>query len=236
MGTCGTVRLNRRGIPKPFQAQKLKRGKVTSFQNGVITGMKWMDKRPVTVLSTIHDISMSTISRRNRLAPGGIETVQKPTMIVDYNTFMGGVDKADQLVTYYGFSHHSKKWWKRAFVHLLDTTMVNAYLLYCSTVRSTSQRLTHVDFRLSVAMALIEKSELPSAPLPQYPQDATHLPARLIGRELFPEPGSKRDCKVCSRRGVGKKQKQTNYQCCTCKVPLCIHPCFKIYHTHKNYK
>ena len=161
--------------------------------------------------------------------------MQKPTMIVDYNTFMGGVDKADQLVTYYGFSHHSKKWWKRPFVHSLDTTIVNAYLLYCSTVRSTSQRLTHVDFRLSVAMALIEKSELPSTPLPQYPQDATHLPARLIGREHFPEPGSKQDCKVCSR-GVGKKRKQTNYQCCTCKVPLCIHPCFKIYHTHKNYK
>ena len=235
MGTCGTVRLNRRGIPKPFQTEKLKRGEVTSFQDGVITGIKWMDKRIVAVLSTIHGTSMSSVSRRNRQAPGGVETVQKPTMIMEYNAYMGGVDKADQLVTYYGFSHHSKKWWKRIFFHLLDTTLVNAYLLYC-TVTSTSQRLSHVDFKLSVAAALIEKSEQPSVPLLPPPQDPVHLPARLIGRDHFPEPGGKRDCRVCSRRGVGKKRKQTSYQCCSCKVPLCIHPCFKIYHTHKNYK
>ena len=179
MGSCGTARLNRRGIPKPFQEQKLKRGEVTSFQSGVLTGIKWMDKRPVTVLSTVHDTSMTSISRRNRQATGGIENIEKPTMIAEYNTFMGGVDKADQLVTYYGFSHHSKKWWKRAFFHLLDTTIVNAYLLYCSTVTS-SQRLSHVDFRLSVAAGLIEKSEPPPVPQSPYPQDASHLPAQPV--------------------------------------------------------
>ena len=154
MGTCGTVRLNRRGIPKPFQAQKLKRGEIASFQNGVINGMKWMDKRPLAVLSTIHDISMSTISRRNRLACGGIEAVQKPSMIVDYNTFMGGVDKADQLVTYYGFSHHSKKWGKCAIRPL---TRYHHSECIPIVLRATSQWLTHVDFRLSVAMTLMRK-------------------------------------------------------------------------------
>ena len=51
--------------------------------------------------------------------------VQKPAVIEDYNMYMGGVDKSDQLVTYYGFRRCSKKWWKRAFFHLIELAMVN---------------------------------------------------------------------------------------------------------------
>ena len=66
--------------------------------------------KAVIVLSTIHDDTMCTVSQHNRHATRGTESVQKPTMIAQYNQYMGGVDKADQLVTYYGFSHYSKKW------------------------------------------------------------------------------------------------------------------------------
>ena len=73
---------------------------------------------------------MTTISRRQKV--GGVETIQKPTMISQINEFMGGVDKSDQLITYYGFYHHSKKWWKLVFFfHLVDVSLVNAYLTYC---------------------------------------------------------------------------------------------------------
>ena len=41
-------------------------------------------------------------------------------MIDDYNLHMGGVDKSDQLVLYYGYSHRSQKWWKRVSFRLLD--------------------------------------------------------------------------------------------------------------------
>lgn len=54
-------------------AAKLK-GEMTTCE--VETGMlalKWMDKRPVTMLSTIHDDSMLTKCQRSRLASGGIE-------------------------------------------------------------------------------------------------------------------------------------------------------------------
>ena len=64
------------------------------------------------MLSTIHNDSISEISRRLRSSVGGVESVEKPVMIQEYNKFMGGVDKADQLVTYYGFAHTTKKWWK----------------------------------------------------------------------------------------------------------------------------
>ena len=33
------------------------------------------------------------------------ENVEKPLMVDRYNTFMGGVNKSDQLLSYYGLNH-----------------------------------------------------------------------------------------------------------------------------------
>ena len=63
---------------------------------------------------------------------------------------MGGVDKSDQLVVYCGLRWSSKKWRKRAFLHLMEPTMVNAYILYCYSTPK-KERMTHLKFRLDVA-------------------------------------------------------------------------------------
>jgi len=47
----------------------------------------------------LHDDSMVSKQRRTRQATGGVEVVQKPAIIKDYNKYMGGVDKSDQMVT-----------------------------------------------------------------------------------------------------------------------------------------
>ena len=109
---------------------------ISSLDDGVLT-LKWKDKRDVLMLSTYHDSSMVTKSRRSRAAEEGVEDVQKPKVVEDYNQNMGGVDKSkfashvacfidhllddetlvslslfagDQLVLYCGFSHRSVKW------------------------------------------------------------------------------------------------------------------------------
>ena len=160
--------------------------------------------------------------------------VQEPAVIEDYNIYMGGVDKSDQLVTYYGFRRCSKKWWKRAFFHLFELAMVNAYMLYCYNTPKREQ-LTHLRFRLAVASSLLCDAQ--PIPPPQYVPSpaAANVPLRLTGRH-FPEPaGGHPDCKVCSDRMTGKR-KQTKWQCKTCKVSLCMYPCFERYHTLKHYK
>lgn len=58
-GSCGTVRTNRKGIPIDFKNKKLQKGEMTTYQDDEVTGIKWMDKRPVAMLSTIHDDSIS---------------------------------------------------------------------------------------------------------------------------------------------------------------------------------
>ena len=35
------------------------------------------------------------------------------TLLQNYREFMRGVDKGDQLQTYYNAGKHSRKWWKR---------------------------------------------------------------------------------------------------------------------------
>ena len=54
--------------------------------------LKWPDKRDVTMLSTIHDASMVTKSRRSLGAEGGVEDIQKHSIVEKYNLHKGGVD------------------------------------------------------------------------------------------------------------------------------------------------
>ena len=232
-GSCGTVRLDRRGIPVTFKQATPNKGDITTYQDGNILGLKWKDKRYVSVLSTLHDDSMVSKQRCTRQATGGVEIVQKPAVIEDYNRYMGGVDKSDQLVTYYGF-RRSKKWWNLPFIHLIELAMVNAYALYCYNTPK-NERLTHLGFRLAVATSLLSIAQ--PIPAPRYLPSpaAANVPLRLMGHH-FPEPaGGRPDCKVCSDRATGKRR-PTKWQCKTCKVSLCVHPCFERYHTLKHYK
>ena len=114
-----------------------------------------------------------------------------------------------------------RKWWKRVFFHLVDVSLVNAYLTYCKV--TTGRRLTHMEFRLEMAEGLIERSGAVRA-LPETPGDAMHLPVHLVGWDHYSEPGKTRDCRVCSRRD--RKRKQTSFQCCTCRFHYVYIPAF----------
>ena len=39
----------------------------------------------------------------------------KLLMIVDYNKHMLGVNKLDQMMSYYSFLHKNIKWWRKVF-------------------------------------------------------------------------------------------------------------------------
>ena len=127
-----------------------------------------------------------------------------------------------------GFQHCSKKWWKRVFFHLLDVTMVNAFVIYKP---SRHHKVTHLAFMVDVVKGLLQKSGTDLGIERNFP--GTITPFRLIGRNHFPEPtGKKLDCCLCSNRRT--KWKQSSYQCESCKVTLSIYPCFRNYHKFKN--
>ena len=90
-GACGTARKDRRGIPPAIRTTNLQRGGVVSSRDDGILSLKWKDKRDVVMLSTYHDSTMVTKSRRSRRAEGGVEDIEKPQVV---NVYMGGVDKS----------------------------------------------------------------------------------------------------------------------------------------------
>ena len=232
IGACGTARIDRRGVPLHFQKAKLQKGEIMTYNDGPLMGLKWQDKRQVVMLSTIHDATIIEKRRRTRRVAGGIEVIRKPRVIEEYNTYMGGVDKGDQLVTYYGFSHRTTKWYKRVFLHLFEVSLVNAYILYC-TLLPPKQRLSHLDFRLAVASHLLDSFISPST---QHARRADDNPLRLTGRHFLGQyDKGYPDCKVCSTRKSGKR-KQTKFYCKQCNVAMCPCPCFERYHTLANYK
>ena len=93
-GACGTARKDRRGIPTFIRHTGLKKGEIVSSVDDGVLSLKWRDKRDVTMLSTFHDAHMVEKTRRSKAVQGGVEEVQKPAVVEDYNQHMGGVDKS----------------------------------------------------------------------------------------------------------------------------------------------
>ena len=66
------------------------------------------DSRPVAFESSGHNPE-HTKSVNRKKADGSVINVQCPVCVVDYNQFMGGVDKGDQYRKYYHVRSKSRK-------------------------------------------------------------------------------------------------------------------------------
>ncbi|CAG2239267.1 UBP15 [Mytilus edulis] len=96
-GACGTVRQNRRGLPQDLMTKKpvgiTQRGDSQFRQKGAISATVWKDKKNVSVISTIHDNSLTEVSRIvQQEGQFQRQQLQCPKMVADYTSHMGGVD------------------------------------------------------------------------------------------------------------------------------------------------
>ena len=217
---CGTVRANRRGLPS--STERLSRGEAEFKKCGELTFVHWKDKRDVFCLSTFHSAQMAPITTRRG------EVVQRPVLITDYNAFMGGVDRMDQMITYYSAGRKTIKWYKRLFWRVVDMALVNSYILYNLCHRD--KPLTQKQFRLELADALVQKYINEKATGNVISRSPTE---RLRGKH-FPITSKRGRCTVCGNKknphGRRRDRKTTNY-CPKCKKHLCKKQCFELYHT-----
>ena len=49
-GSCGTLRLDRKGVPAWFRTATLKKGEIVIYNDAPVMGLKWHDKRVVALL------------------------------------------------------------------------------------------------------------------------------------------------------------------------------------------
>ena len=66
---------------------------------------------------------------------------------------MGGVDKNDQMKSYYGINISGKKWWTRVFFDLIDRAIFNGKVLFNESPHTSRKSLK--DFKVDLAKLLI---------------------------------------------------------------------------------
>lgn len=177
----------------------------------------------------------------------------KPESVVAYNTHMGGVDLSDQMIGGYDAAKKSRRWYMKVFMHLMGVATNNAYLLY----RKVHRNCSHLQFLLGLLAEMVQRyhsgrsgqgrftfadpptrlterhfpSPIPQTPKKKYPTRICRVCNARISRQ-FKASGQKR-----IRVGAGKRAHcpESRYQCAACNVALCISPCFRLYHTLKEY-
>ena len=91
---CGTVRLNM--IPREIREERVAHGEVRAYRSGPLLIIKFHDKKVVHMLTTIHTEETQRVQRQAQRQRNQ-DAQHKPVAVVQYNRYMGGVDKQDQI-------------------------------------------------------------------------------------------------------------------------------------------
>lgn len=207
---CGTARKNRLQLPASLKTPRLTKGEHAFRRKDNMLAVRLNDKEEIYLLSTMHKANVVDTGKRDRHG----NNVRKLQLINDYNKYMGGVDRNDELLGTYCCVRKSMKWTKKVAFHFIEEGVLNAHILY----KKSGGRKPLLKFKSTEAVA----------------PDATN---RYSGRhfpEVIPPTPNKQNpqkrCQVCWGQG---RRKESRYQCGQCDTHpgLCAAPCFRIYHT-----
>ena len=139
----GTIRANRKGVPKQLTQHKLKKGELKALYNGRLMLLKWKDKKDVHILSNFHDASVKSVGKMPI----------KPIFCYDYNDTMGGVDLSYCFLSLYPSARkHLKKYYQKQFRHILDMAILNAHILF----KKSGAKDSRLTFILNLIDRLVE--------------------------------------------------------------------------------
>ena len=212
----GTLRSDRKQNPKAVKEAKLGKGEMVSQSSGPIVVCKWKDKRDVLCISNAHVPSL--VATQNRHGAAKV----KPNIVRDYNLHMSGIDRSDQMLSYYSGLRKTIRWYKKIGVHMLEKMVNNAF--YLSRLHNPNSVKHIIQMRMMAIEWFIGNTPAPLAPAPT---------AAIHHLKSFPPTEKKkhpqRICKVCYEKKV---RKDTRYFCAKCEQhpALCIEPCFLEYH------
>lgn len=221
---CGTFRNGRKGWPsiqtknkkKSKKSDNLKRGESKIMQSGNFVATVWQDKKEVKILSCGIDPTQQ-VKKNNKPR----NTVMCPLPVREYCQNMGGVDLADQKRCYYSVGRPSKKWWKYIFHFILNTSIVNSFVLYdlTNSPQASSHGNRQLTFRKKLAEQLIGDftSRCGFPPIPIIPKFSATGSRQELQHILLKSTKSRR-CRFCLNN---EKVKRTIFYCEKCDIPIC---------------
>jgi len=175
----------------------------------------WMDQKLVLLLSTSKvplSFPCEVVQVPRRV---GQHVYQIPTSPVhlEYTMYMQGVDVADQLRGSYSCQVRSHKWWHHLFYFLIDTTVVNMWILhkeFLARNRHEKESLIHFKFIVALCKALTRNWAGQKASISLVCEDMPHIHC----------PQKSHLCQLCV---VYKKR--TNFYCVLCSFQWMCYTC-----------
>ncbi|CAK9821241.1 PiggyBac transposable element-derived protein 4 [Anthophora retusa] len=222
----GTIRSNRKRIPKEVVQKKLRRGEIYAKERkDGITLMKWKDKRDVLLVSTKHSVETAVVNKK------GYDVV-KPKLVIDYNEVKSSVDVSDQMAAYSNPLRKTIKWYKKvAFELFLNTSVINAWILFNTQQHSS---ISIVEFRKRLVNYLCYCEDNNNNLSPEIAK--TSRKRHEIKKQKGKAVNVRKRCASCYKKNVKQygtevarqKTKRVVTFCSDCpnKPFLCI-PCFK---------
>lgn len=247
--SCGTAAENRRGFPDCMKkaqewARRKNRGVMRWDRDGNCLALQWKDNRPVTMLTSIHVANEFRQVDRNVKVDNRWQNVkvQQPKAIDEYNKYMNGVDRSDQIIGKSTALRKCMRWWKTLFFHMIDIAVVDSFILFQLHRASNPdvaelkrpKKFSTTEFREELVRQLAGLEEYGQPPVfnPHAKEpgnfETVHIPQ-------FSE--IRRNCKVCYETSQ-TEMKVVSY----CSAPQCqvyLHctqkkNCFEIWHS-KDY-
>jgi Transposase IS4 len=167
-------------------------------------------------------LNLQTSIRKDRA--GNQVMYQWPSIVNEYNDWMGGVDILDQRRSYYtAVTRKNRVWWKKIFYFLIEVATINCWIL--STFHQTGTG-TYLEFKVHLIRQLIELKSGFSAHLSQ-----EHWPSHTE-KERNSNRSKRLNCKLCYSK-LGKAVQVTT-QCQKCEAPLHLE-CFQEWHTQNQF-
>lgn len=230
----GTVRKNRRGLPRQAINQQLPNHQVAERRKGNLLCVVYKDggKKPILLSTESKAGYQNVINRRGN-------QVRKPQIVVKYNASMGGVDLSDARLYKYLAERRTMKWTLKVAFSLFGRSLLNAYIVY-NINTNQDPKLTRHQFMVQVVEALAgnyfpRKRNCRKRTAAEIAAARDNPPLQVA--PAHPQAGAVNPHKLSKIAGTGVRncaaghptRKRSRYECAACNLGFCV-ACFHPYH------
>lgn len=198
------------------------------------------------MLSTLYADTPKDVCKRWSKKDKRFINTERPMVIKEYNSQMGGVDMADRFNSYCPMRSRTKKWTIRTISHMFDMAISNAWISYKSDKKEQGEVAQNIhqlrSFKMTLGESLIDragrndqnssssedeeenpsrdrKGRLKPLPIPNVNRKTKHVPLVDKAQHKCRKPG----CKLLSR-----------IKCKKCGIFLCLNAnrnCYEEFHS-----
>ncbi|KAL1426107.1 hypothetical protein MTO96_018580 [Rhipicephalus appendiculatus] len=160
----GTIRGNRPTGCNLSEKELRKEGRgamdTKTTEEGDVVLVRWLDNSVVNIAST--QVGCGSVGVASRWIDASKERneILCPDAIIEYNKFMGGVDKLDFVMALYHVKAKTRKWPIRAMCHFISLALANSWLEYMRDASDQGlprrKALDMLAFQTDVAVSLVQ--------------------------------------------------------------------------------